>query len=31
MRAADTRRVILTINDYSHVMPIQSSRSDLNA
>ncbi|GIW19210.1 histidine phosphatase family protein [Tepidiforma sp.] len=31
MRAADTRRVILTINDYSHVMPIQSSRGDLNA
>lgn len=31
LRAADTRRVILTINDYSHVMPIQSSRSDLNA
>lgn len=31
VRAADTRRVILTINDYHHVMPIQSARSDLNA
>jgi probable phosphoglycerate mutase len=31
LRAADVRRVILTINDYSHVMPIQSSRGDLNA
>jgi len=31
MRAADTRRVILTVNDYSHVMPFQSTRGDLNA
>lgn len=31
VRAADTRRVLLTINDYSHVMPIQSSRGQLNA
>lgn len=31
MRAADTRRVILTVNDYSHVMPFQSSRGDVNA
>jgi len=31
IRAADTRRVALTINDYSHVMSFQSSRSDLNA
>ena len=31
VRAADTRRVILTINDYHHVMPIQSKRSELNA
>jgi probable phosphoglycerate mutase len=31
VRAADTRRAVLTINDYSHVMPIQSSRSKLNA
>lgn len=31
MRAADTRRFLLTINDYSHVMPFQKSRGDLNA
>lgn len=31
MRAADTRRVILTVNDYSHVMSFQSSRGDVNA
>lgn len=31
MRAADSRRVILTVNDYSHVMAFQSSRGDLNA
>jgi probable phosphoglycerate mutase len=31
IRAADTRRAALTINDYSHVMPFQSSRGDLNA
>ena len=31
MRAADTRRVILTVNDYSHVMPFQTSRGDVNA
>jgi probable phosphoglycerate mutase len=31
MRAADTRRVILTVNDYSHVMAVQSSRGDVNA
>lgn len=31
VRAADTRRELLTINDYSHVMPIQSSRGDMNA
>lgn len=31
IRAADKRRAVLTINDYSHVMPIQSSRGDLNA
>ena len=31
MRAADTRRVILSINDYSHVMSFQSSRGDVNA
>lgn len=31
IRAADTRRVALTINDYSHVMAVQSSRGDLNA
>lgn len=31
MRAADTRRFLLTINDYSHVMPFQKARGDLNA
>jgi len=31
MRAADTRRVILTVNDYSHVMSFQTSRGDVNA
>ncbi len=31
VRAADTRRELLTINDYSHVMPFQSSRGDINA
>lgn len=31
VRAADTRRVVLTVNDYSHVMAFQSSRGDLNA
>ncbi|MEO8538761.1 MAG: histidine phosphatase family protein [bacterium] len=31
MRAADTRRVILTVNDYSHVMEFQTSRGDVNA
>jgi len=31
LRAADTRRVLLTINDYSHVMAFQSSRGDMNA
>jgi probable phosphoglycerate mutase len=31
VRAADTRRELLTINDYAHVMPIQSIRGSLNA
>lgn len=31
IRAADTRRAVLTINDYSHVMPFQTARSDMNA
>ena len=31
VRAADSRREVLTINDYSHVMSFQSSRGDLNA
>ena len=31
VRGADTRREVLTVNDYSHVMAIQSSRGDLNA
>lgn len=31
IRAADTRRAVLTVNDYSHVMAVQSSRGDLNA
>lgn len=31
VRAADTRRAVLTINDYAHVMAVQSARGDLNA
>jgi probable phosphoglycerate mutase len=31
VRAADTRRELLTINDYSHVMPFQHARGGLNA
>lgn len=31
VRAADRRREVLTINDYSHVMSFQSSRGDINA
>ncbi|MEX2080853.1 MAG: histidine phosphatase family protein [Dehalococcoidia bacterium] len=31
IRAADTRRVLLTVNDYSHVMAVQTRRGDLNA
>lgn len=31
LRAADTRRFLLTINDYSHVMEFQKTRGDLNA
>jgi probable phosphoglycerate mutase len=31
VRAADTRREVLTINDYSHVMPFQTGRGALNA
>jgi probable phosphoglycerate mutase len=31
IRGADTRREVLTINDYAHVMPFQSSRGALNA
>jgi probable phosphoglycerate mutase len=31
VRAADTRRELLTVNDYSHVMPFQTARSGLNA
>lgn len=31
VRAADTRRAVLTVNDYSHVMPIQSHRGDINS
>ncbi|MCA9830681.1 MAG: histidine phosphatase family protein [Dehalococcoidia bacterium] len=31
VRAADTRRELLTINDYSHVMPFQTARGGLNA
>ena len=31
IRGADTRRAILTINDYSHVMAFQRSRGDVNA
>jgi probable phosphoglycerate mutase len=31
VRGADTRRELLTINDYSHVMPFQSARGSLNS
>ena len=31
VRGADTRREVITVNDYSHVMAIQSSRGDINA
>lgn len=31
IRGADTRRAVLTVNDYSHVMAVQSHRGDLNA
>jgi probable phosphoglycerate mutase len=31
LRAADTRRELLTINDYAHVFAVQSARSDMNA
>ena len=31
VRGADTRRAVLTINDYSHVMSFQDSRGSLNA
>lgn len=31
VRGADTRREVLTINDYSHVMAIQTRRGDINA
>jgi probable phosphoglycerate mutase len=31
LRGADRRREVLTINDYAHVMPFQSSRASLNA
>jgi probable phosphoglycerate mutase len=31
VRAADTRRAVLTVNDYSHVMAVQAHRGDLNA
>jgi probable phosphoglycerate mutase len=31
IRAADTRRAVLTVNDYSHVMAVQTHRGDLNA
>lgn len=31
VRGADTRRQVLTVNDYSHVMSFQNSRGDLNA
>lgn len=31
VRGADTRRTVLTINDYSHVMAFQTHRGDLNA
>ena len=31
VRGADTRRTVLTINDYSHVMSFQHARGDMNA
>lgn len=31
VRAADTRRELLTINDFAHVLPFQTARSGLNA
>jgi 2,3-bisphosphoglycerate-dependent phosphoglycerate mutase len=31
VRGADTRREVITVNDYSHVMPFQSARGDINA
>ncbi len=31
VRGADTRRALLTINDYSHVMDFQTKRGDMNA
>ena len=31
VRGADTRRHLLTINDYSHVMSFQKARGDINA
>jgi probable phosphoglycerate mutase len=31
VRGADTRREVLTVNDYSHVMAVQNRRGDLNA
>jgi probable phosphoglycerate mutase len=31
VRAADTRREVLTVNDYSHVMAFQTGRGSLNA
>ena len=31
VRAADTRRAVLTANDFAHVLPFQSKRGDINA
>lgn len=31
VRAADTRRELLTVNDYAHVLAFQSARSSMNA
>lgn len=31
VRGADSRRAVLTVNDYSHVMSFQSHRGDVNA
>ena len=31
LRAADTRREFLTINDYAHVHAVQTARGDMNA